>query len=190
MRWGKRFLPALIWGVPLLLLLPPGELLLLGSAVILHEAGHLLGFAVLGEPPPSLFAVAAGLTLRARRPLAYGREAVICLAGPLANLLLALPLLLSPGVGANGKLTGAVHLMTAVTNLVPLGASDGGRALRALLSCLLPLGAVDAITGGVALLSGAVILLFSLFLLHSNGGSGGVILLVWLLVRATAERRN
>ena len=174
--------------MPLLLLLPPGELLLLSSAVVLHEAGHLFAFAVLGEPTPALSAVAAGLTLRARRPLSYGREAVVCLAGPLANLLLSLPLLLCPGIGAAGKLTGAVHLLTAAANLLPLRASDGGRAVRALLSSVLPLGAVEAIAGALALTTVAVILLFSLFLLHSAGGGGGLILLVGLLSRATAER--
>ena len=188
MKWSKRLLPALVWGVPLLLLLPPGELLLLASAVLLHEAGHLLAFAALGEPAPTLSAVAAGLTLRAKRPLPYGREAIIALAGPLANLALALPLLLLAGVGEIGRQVGAVQLLCALLNLLPLSASDGGRALLALLSLLLPLRVAEVLGRAAAAVTLTLLLLLALFLLHSPGGGGALFLLAGLLSRATAGR--
>ena len=188
MRWIKRLLPALLWGVPLLLLLPSGELLLLASAILLHEAGHLLALSALGEPAPALSAVAAGLTLSLKRQLSYWREATVALAGPLANLLLGLPLLLFDGIGDSGRLVGAVHVLTAAMNLFPLRASDGGRALRAVASCLFPLRAAEAICNTVAVSTLTILLLFALFLLHSAGGGGALILLVGLLSRATAER--
>ena len=180
---GRRLWPALAWGVPLLLLLHPAEWLLLLSAVLLHEGGHLLGFFLMGEPPPALSAVVAGLTLSPARPLSYKSEAIVSLLGPLANLAVGLPLLVFGR--SEGALTlGVVQLMTALCNLLPLPGCDGARALHSSLSLLLPLRLADAI---LSLLAGITLfgLLFALlFLLEGEGGGGVLLLLLALLSRA------
>ena len=137
---------------------------MLVSAVLLHEGGHLLAFHLLREPPPSLAAALGGLTFAPSRPLPYRHEWVIALAGPCANLALALPLL-SLG-GPPCAALGAVHLMTALSNLVPLGRCDGARALSALLSLILPPRAAEGVTAGVSLFSFVTLLFF--LLLHEN----------------------
>lgn len=182
MRNRGRLL-ALVWAIPLLLLASPAELLMLASAVLLHEGGHLFGFYATGEPCPRLAAVPMGLSLLPRRPLPYRHELLIAAAGPLANLLAAL--LLFSLRSSVALLPGIVHAMTAAANLIPLGQNDGARALFSLLAILFPLKAAE----GAAHIIGAVsffLLLFSmLFLLLHQGGGGILLLLITLLLRAT-----
>ena len=182
----RRLLVALVWGVPLILFSSPFELLALLSAVLLHEGGHLLAFYLLGEPAPRPSAVLAGLTLSPLRPLPYRHELSIAAAGPLSNLLFALPLLLF-GSGKGILLLGWVHLLTALVNLLPLKGSDGGRVLFSLLALLLPLRIAEAISSLLSLSVFFLLLFFFLFLLLFEGGGGVLLLLFTLLSRARSS---
>ena len=181
---NKGTLAALLPLLPLLLLLTPSELLLLTSAVLLHEGGHLAALALLGEPAPTPRAVLLGLTLTVGRPLSYRRELLVAAAGPLANLLLALPLLTLGREEVALCALGAVHALTGIVNLLPLGRCDGARILFCGAALLVPLSAAERISraaGHIALL----FLLFSLlYLLLGNGGAGALILILPLLFRA------
>ena len=179
---NKGWLLSLVWAVPLLLLASPGELLMLGAAVLLHEGGHLLAFRLLGEPCPRLAPVTAGLTLLPRRPLSYRHEAIIALAGPFPNLLAAVALPLACRSPA-ALIFAVVQLLVGLTNLLPIGRSDGARALSALLSLLLPLRAAEGIARGVSLFFFLLLLFFLLFLLLHEGGGGLLLLLITLLLR-------
>ena len=183
----RRTLVALVWAVPLLLFASPSELLALASAILLHEGGHLLAFFLLGEPPPRPSAVLTGMTLSPTRPLPYRHELVIAAAGPLLNLLVALPLL-SFGTGAATLTLGAVHLLTALANLLPLGGSDGSRIARSLLALLLPLRLAEGVASALSLFSFFLLLFFLLFLLLFEGGGGVLLLLLSLLTRAVCSR--
>ena len=184
----KRLLPALLWALPLLFFSTPAELLLLASAVLLHEGGHLLAFSLLKEPCPTLSAVAAGLLLDPARPISYKKEILILLCGPLANLMLALPLLLLYRDGSVLTL-GAVHLFSALCNLFPLRGNDGGRALFDLFSLLLFPDTAERASRAVFLLSFFLLLFVFLFFLLSEGGGGVILLLIALLSRACAPER-
>ncbi len=177
-------LPMLVWGVPLLLFAGPTELLMLASAVLLHEGGHVFAFALLGEPSPGLSAVALGLTLDPRRPLPYRREAIIALFGPLFNLLLALPLLLWHGAAPSLRALGAVHFFSALANLAPLGGNDGDLLLFDLSALLFPLHVAEAIRRTARLLTALLLLFFALRLLLFPGGGAALFLLSSLLFRA------
>lgn len=125
----------------------PGFLLLLGVlfwldegvglllwgllACAVHELGHMAAAWRFGGRVErlSLTAVGAELSFSYRVPLTYGRESVVALAGPGANLLLGgfffwqghyLPAVLSLGLGA--------------FNLLPILPLDGGRVAYALLA--------------------------------------------------------
>lgn len=99
-----------------------------------HEGGHLLVLSRLGVTrrfSPRL----NGLVCTPERPLSYREEAAVAAAGPAANLLFALLSLLLLPLGHAFFLTLAFcHLMTALSNLLPLEGYDGARILSALLS--------------------------------------------------------
>lgn len=118
----------LLWMMGTLLCQKWPVALTLLCATALHECGHLAAFLALGEPMPALHFGRLGLQLQAARPLSMRAECLTALAGPAVNLLCAalLCLLCGPGLPA------ALHLLTALGNLAPVGSLDGGRVLRAL----------------------------------------------------------
>ncbi len=112
-------------------LLPWGVL-----ACLLHEAGHVAAARLCGGRVErfALSAVGAELTFDYLRPLPYGRDSLVALAGPAVNLLTGgfalmmrwyLPAAMSLGIGA--------------FNLLPVRPLDGGRALYDMLA-----GSLDA----------------------------------------------
>ena len=119
-------LGALFWLDEGLGLLPWGLL-----ACIVHELGHVVAALTCGGRVErlSLTAVGAELSFSYRAPLSYGRDSLVALAGPGANLLLGglffwqgryLPSVLSLGLGA--------------FNLLPILPLDGGRVVYGLLA--------------------------------------------------------
>ena len=125
----------------------PGFLLLLGAlfwldegvgllpwgllACFVHELGHIAAALACGGRVErlSLTMVGAELSFSYRTPLSYGRDSLVALAGPGANLLLGglffwqgrhLPAVLTLGLG--------------VFNLLPILPLDGGRVVYGLLA--------------------------------------------------------
>jgi Zn-dependent protease len=146
------------------LLAGSGLLLALLASTLLHELAHALMARRLGEPVGEISLGLLGGTTQltlAERPDWAGREFVIVLAGPIANLLLALPLWLMldrvtyaspttldwPGVVLDWPIEaeplalliglGWLNLAMAAYNLVPIYPLDGGRLVRALLGLYL-----------------------------------------------------
>lgn len=186
-RANKHAVLVLLWFLPLLFLCTRAELFILLSAILLHEGGHLAAFALTGEPCPRLFAVLFGLTFEPVRPLPYRKELWIALAGPLANLALALPTLFVSEASLPLAALAAVHLFTALCNLLPIGGSDGARALFAVLALTLPLGAAERIFALLSRLSLAVLAFALFYLLLSPGGGGALLLLLSLVARAATR---
>lgn len=100
-------------------------------ACLLHEMGHMAAASVFGGQAErlSLTVVGAELSFSYPVPLSYGRDSIVALAGPVANLLvggaawtmdLYLPAILSLGIGG--------------FNLLPIEPLDGGRVLYNLLA--------------------------------------------------------
>lgn len=125
----------------------PGFLLLLGAlfwldegvgllpwglaACVLHELSHIAAAAAFGGRVEKLSLTAVGAELRMGylRPLGYGRDSLVALAGPAANLLFgALALLWGWGLAA------ALTLAVGAFNLLPILPLDGGRVLYGLLA--------------------------------------------------------
>ncbi len=101
-------------------------------AALVHELGHFVMMAVVGECPKRIVCGAFGV--RVERPsdsgIGYAKEVAVSLAGPLANLLCAGILYVA---GAN-ILNVMVHLLVGGFHLLPIVSLDGGEALYALLS--------------------------------------------------------
>lgn len=125
----------------------PGFLLLLGAlfwldegvgllpwglaACAVHELGHIAAAAALGGRIEGLSLTVVGAELRIgyEVPLTYGRDSLVALAGPAANLLwgvLALAL--------HWKLAAVLTLAVGAFNLLPIMPLDGGRVVYGLLA--------------------------------------------------------
>lgn len=117
---------ALFWMDDGVGLLPLGLL-----ACVLHELGHVSVAAVLGGHVRklSLTAVGAELCIDYDAPLSYGRESLVALAGPGANLLFGV---LTLNLG--WELAAAVSLIIGIFNLLPILPLDGGRVVYGLLA--------------------------------------------------------
>lgn len=107
--------------------------LMLVSAVLIHEGGHLLAARLLGAPLRTLSCGIQGFSLLFDfSTLSYGREGVVLLSGSVAGLLSAgVAVLLFPSL----SYFAAVSAVLSFVNLLPVRGLDGGEALFCFL-CL------------------------------------------------------
>ena len=130
---SKPFLLAVIL---LLLLDDRGFYLLVFGGILVHEAGHLMAMQLLHCRVERLEFRLSGLRLDyTEGHLGYGRDALIALAGPFANLLAAGILVLCSRIQSTEAvyLAIGVQVLLAVFNLLPALPMDGGRVLQALV---------------------------------------------------------
>lgn len=104
-------------------------------ACFCHELGHLLAIHAMGGRVARirLSLTGAEMALSAARPLGLGGNLVSSLAGPIANLALAL---LAAGAGERWYLFAGLNLSLAAFNLLPVAQLDGGRAVYSLVAIL------------------------------------------------------
>lgn len=122
----------LIWVLTTPTLIP----LLTLAAIVIHEAGHLLAAYLLRMKPSGATADTIGVRLLFRgSPPSYGKEILLCAAGPLANLL-SLLLALLCGTPTDSFFVSASAAL-ALLNLLPIEGFDGGRILHSTLSLFL-----------------------------------------------------
>lgn len=102
-------------------------------ACALHELGHYAAGRMYGGRLRwmELSAVGAQLSLDYPRPLSYGRELVVALAGPAVNLVLGWT-----AIRIGCFLLAGVSFGLGIFNLMPIISLDGGRALWCGLSLL------------------------------------------------------
>lgn len=103
-----------------------GLFLPLLTACALHEGGHLLSALALGISVKGISLTAFGAQLNMDRRCPGWQEALVLGAGPGVNLLCAGVLLSLPV----GPVWGAVHLLLAGLNLLPIPPLDGGELSR------------------------------------------------------------
>ena len=105
--------------------------LLVLSAALLHELGHILALRLSGAGICWLRISVLGAIMETRGNLSYGQELLCLLAGPGANLLAAV---LFGALDCDG-LAGA-NAVLCLFNLLPVFPLDGGTVLYLLLSWL------------------------------------------------------
>ena len=110
-----------------------GSLPIILSAAIIHESGHLIAAQLLKIRIKCIRLDIFGALMDAvTLSCSYTREAVLCISGPLANLLsVALVYALHPKFDC--RLFTAASLLFAFINLLPARGFDGGRALSCVL---------------------------------------------------------
>ena len=102
------------------------------AAALCHEAGHIVAIVAQGVPVRSIHVTAFGIDLACRqRPRAgYWQDALLSLAGPLANLCCCVLCLI---IHQQGSVFFQGNLLLAVFNLLPIESLDGGQCLYAVL---------------------------------------------------------
>lgn len=133
-------LPAAIF-VIMLIFQPPSVVLSSLGAALLHECGHMAAALMLGIPMRSLEVGTFGASLKVRGSLiSYPKEFFLCAAGPAANFLSVLAVLLITGrrgyIGELGEWFASVSLMLGFLNLIPAEGFDGGRMLSVAVTSL------------------------------------------------------
>ena len=97
-------------------------------AAMLHELGHILASVLTKVGTGGINGKLNGLRIKIPHTANYPKSLLIILAGPLTNVLVALPLLL---IGDNDyiRMFGLINLLTALSNLLPVEGYDGYRLL-------------------------------------------------------------
>ena len=104
-------------------------------AAVFHECGHLLALVCLRDTQQKLCFGVYGMRIERAETtrLSYAKELLCAAAGPAANVLLALLLLLWRGGSARARRGVQINLLLAAFNLTPIRPLDGGAILYALL---------------------------------------------------------
>ena len=102
------------------------------SAVLIHEAGHLLAMAAMGGRLIKLRFGPFGAVISCRG-LGYGAELVCALTGPLFSILAAYC-----GAKYGYLIFAGMSMLLGLFNLLPLTYLDGGRALSCLAAMISP----------------------------------------------------
>lgn len=154
---------------------------------VVHELGHLLAMRLLGCRVERLTLSACGAELKVRNGanLSFQRELLLCLSGPAANLAAILLLRI---LNAAPLLLGA-NLLLCAFNLLPVRPLDGGNALYAVLSLLLPAQWAERVTAALSRGLALLLLAIGAYLMLQPMGRPWLLLMgLWLT--CTAFRRE
>ena len=160
-------------------------------AAALHEGGHLFVLCLFRVPVEGLRLGAVGAVIHARgaRRLSYGRELLVTVAGPAANLLLAPPLAaLSARLSWEwGFLFAGANVLLGVYNLLPVPPLDGGRALYLVTAYCFGPTAGEAAETAVGLFCAAALTALGAYLTAVYGGALFLLAALGLLFGAARQ---
>ena len=144
------------------------------AAAAAHEAGHVMAIYLVGGKVIKLRLGMCDAKIETQG-LGYRQEIFCALAGPGMSVLVCLALRKAYATCA------AISLLLGLFNAMPVYPLDGGRALRAGLCLVLPLGRAEAVSNVVSLAVCAAGLAGAIFCARAYG-LGAAPLAVWLVV--------
>ncbi|MDF2568979.1 MAG: Peptidase family [Sporomusa sp.] len=171
------------------------KLILVFSAVLLHELAHMLMAGGLGYKVRQVEVLPFGAVARVERMADAGvtSEIMIAAAGPVASLVLAASCYTQIHESGSWqevlRFYGEVNLMLALFNLLPALPLDGGRILRAILSLRRDYREATAIVVTIShIISCMLVILAGIgYWLHSTVNLTMLIAAGFLLITARAE---
>lgn len=125
-----------------------GRILLIITAVAVHELGHLMAAYALRIKISSIRFSLTGARIETDGCFSYKKEILLCLAGPLFNIivcLLSLPFCRIEGLSGCAEELCRICLMLAAFNLLPIRGFDGGRILFSLIAIFFGINAAEAV---------------------------------------------
>ena len=132
------------------------------AAAAAHEAGHVMAIYLVGGRVTGIRLGMCDAKIETRG-LGYRQEIFCALAGPGMSVLVCLALRKAYATCA------AISLLLGLFNAMPVYPLDGGRALRAGLCLVLPLGRAEAVSNIAGLAVWFVVLLRVLFYGREEG---------------------
>lgn len=104
------------------------------AALAIHELGHTLGYLLLGRSVPSMRICKDGLRLGTKGIISYRHQLLVALCGPLANLVSCIFCLVLVRIFGDFSIAFLeIHLLLAISNLLPMKGRDGDVILRCAL---------------------------------------------------------
>ncbi|MFK7962107.1 MAG: site-2 protease family protein [Phycisphaerales bacterium] len=160
-----------------------GFVLAVFFCVLLHEYGHAIAARRYGVATRDITLLPIGGLARLERMPEHPREeAIVAIAGPMVNVVIAAVLgvivlatgafptmmsdLVAPGSALLAQLM-VVNLLLVVFNMIPAFPMDGGRVLRALLATRMPRVRATRIAGSIGQMMAILIATFGLIVLHN-----------------------
>ena len=138
-------------------------------AAVLHELGHYWMLRRLHARVTALRITALGAEMQVAGRLSYGGELLAAAAGPVTNLLLALPLAYGGRLWEVLYLFAGAQLVLGVFNLLPILPLDGGSVLWNLLAWLTEPYTADRVTGIISFGMAALLTLAAAAALRKGG---------------------
>ncbi len=161
----KNWLGALFWIMLMLGFSDAAMTLQTIVAAAIHELGHILVMLILKRDFSLPKAVTSGLRIKTKAPLSYRDEILVCLGGPMINVVFALMFF------GYAKGFAVINIATALSNLIPLPEHDGYRILYDILLSKGDYEKADFRIRKIALIFSSLALFLSLYLiLKLNGG--------------------
>lgn len=164
------------------------------EATLFHELGHLVAMWSLGCRPRAIECRVGAITIRGRLEVSQRSEALICLAGPLMNLVLfqleflcyywfGWPFLLKRSL---------VMLVMGLFHLLPIKGLDGGTVLFGCLTGRCSAKCVAVICNTVSLVALLSLILLGLLIFWQTGKNPTLVLLALYLLFAelVAKKKN
>ena len=122
-----------------------------------HEIGHLILMHILGQRIDKVTFGAFGVRIDRRQStdLSYKKEAFIAIGGIVVNFIIAVVSLLRYSIAGDefSLKLGAVNIIIAIFNMIPLDTLDMGRVLRYTLLCSIEEHRCDRILGILSVVS-------------------------------------
>ena len=157
------------WAIMLILsiiLFSDVSLLAVLLAAVFHELGHLISARMrkVRIDCVNIDIMGARIAL-AEGIYSYTDEIIVCLCGPLVNLISGIVMLLLTDMNASSAVFTAASFSLCIVNLLPIKSFDGGRILHCVLSYCLDCDIADNILSVSSFIFLFVIWCFSVFML-------------------------